>query len=115
VIAICPADTKSKWLPWTDITRLTKSVLEYLEGILASPPATMGVMENKKMQRALQLVLYVLIPPLRNNYTNLRLITEDQETLDVLKQSKQSQLRGRRSRRFRHAGHQQIQNGCTQR
>jgi hypothetical protein len=78
---------QSKWVPWTDITRLTKSVLEYLEGILASPPATMGVMENKKMQRALQLVLYVLIPPLRNNYTNLRLITPDQETLDILKES----------------------------
>jgi hypothetical protein len=78
---------QSKWLPWTDITRLTKPVLEYLEGILASKPTTMGVLENKKMQRALQLVLYVLIPPLRNNYTNLRLITPDQETLDILKQS----------------------------
>eukprot|EP01047_Picozoa_sp_COSAG01_P070416 COSAG01_NODE_10666_length_2108_cov_4.768044_2_plen_435_part_00 len=78
---------QSKWVPWTDITRLTKSVLEYLEGILASLPTTMGVMENKKMQQALQLVLYVLILPLRNNYTNLRLITPDQETLDILKQS----------------------------
>eukprot|EP01047_Picozoa_sp_COSAG01_P051870 COSAG01_NODE_5395_length_4290_cov_5.110475_1_plen_466_part_10 len=28
-----------------------------------------------------------LIPPLRNNYTNLRLITPDQETLDILKES----------------------------
>jgi hypothetical protein len=78
---------QSKWVPWTDVTRLTKSVLEYLDGILASPPASMGVMQNKKMQRALQLVLYVLIPPLRNNYTNLRLITPDQETLDILKES----------------------------
>lgn len=31
--------------------------------------------------------MYVLIPPLRNNYTNLRLITPDRETLDVLKES----------------------------
>jgi hypothetical protein len=35
----------------------------------------------------MQLILYVLIPPLRNNYTNLRLITPDQETLDILKES----------------------------
>jgi hypothetical protein len=76
-----------KWVPWPEIVRLTSSVIEYLETLLASPPASMNVTENKKMQRALQLVMYVLIPPLRNNFANLRLITPDQETLDVLKES----------------------------
>jgi hypothetical protein len=78
---------QSKWVPWPEIVRLTSSVIEYLETLLASPPASMNVTENKKMQRALQLVMYVLIPPLRNNFANLRLITPDQETLDVLKES----------------------------
>ena len=60
---------------------------QYIESVLASPPATMNVTENKKLQRAMQFAMQTMIPPLRNNFANLRFITQGNETMDVLQET----------------------------
>ena len=47
----------------------------------------MNVTANKKLQRAVQFALHTMIPPLRNNFANLRFITQSNETMDVLQET----------------------------
>ena len=78
---------QAKWIDWPELMKRAETVYQYIESVLASPPATMNVTENKKLQRAMQFALQTMIPPLRNNFANLRFITQGNETMDVLQET----------------------------
>ena len=65
---------QAKWVPLPDLRRAMRQVVQYLENLQRAPPASMSIFELKKMQRAMQFCLYMLIPPVRNNYAGLRFV-----------------------------------------
>ena len=78
---------QSKWVSWPDLKKLLKTVLQSLDGTFRAAPETMSVTENKKMQRSLQFALYMLLPPMRNNFAGLRFIAPQEENIAALQQT----------------------------
>jgi hypothetical protein len=75
---------QAKWINWPELMKLAETVYQYIELVVASPPVAMNVTDNKVLQRAMQFALQTMIPPLRNNFANLRFITAGNETMEVL-------------------------------
>ena len=71
-------------MPLPDLHHALREVVQYLDNLQRTPPTSMSIFELKKMQWAMQFCLYMLIPPVRNNYAGLRFVTPAQETEDEL-------------------------------
>ena len=81
---------QSKWVSWPDLRKLLKTVIQSLETTFRAAPETMSVTDNKKMQRSLQFAIYMMIPPMRNNFAGLRFIAPQEENLAALLQESNS-------------------------
>ena len=78
---------QARWVPWQDLKSVSKTVVQYLDGVFRESPESMNITENKKVQRSILFAMYMLIPPMRNNFTGLRFIDEGNDTADELKAS----------------------------
>lgn len=79
---------KNAFVPWTEIRRFAEPAILLLEETFDNPPDKLTFHANKMLQRALQLAIYVLIPPLRNDFARLRILTEDDEIAQELRNTK---------------------------
>ena len=77
---------QSKWVSWQDLRKLLKTVIQSLDTTFRAAPETMSVTDNKKMQRSLQFAIYMMIPPMRNNFAGLRFIAPQEENLAALQE-----------------------------
>ena len=87
---------QAKWVPLPDLHHAMRQVVQYLDDLQRAPPTSMSIFELKKMQWAMQFCLYMLIPPVRNNYAGLRFVTPAQETeaeLTAMKSTKTYRMR----------------------
>ena len=78
---------QSKWVSWPDLRKLLKTVIQSLDTTFRAAPETMSVTDNKKMQRSLQFAIYMMVPPMRNNFAGLRFIAPHEENLAALQES----------------------------
>jgi hypothetical protein len=74
-----PSDRQSMhWIPWPQVRDTLFRVLTQAQQLYHSDNLhRKAAKEWKQLQKAVQLALYVLIPPLRNNFARLRFVTDE--------------------------------------
>ena len=44
---------QARWVPWQDLKSVSKTVVQYLDGVFRESPVSMNITENKKVQRSI--------------------------------------------------------------